>query len=403
MAALSLPACGSPEPPTPPLPIAINSPSPQIRGADLSFTLLEEKAGNKVSENGKKAPIERILANHGANYVRLRLWVDPAKGYSGSKADTLKLARRAADAGMKIYLDLHYSDTWADPTYQTIPESWNHTRLTVLSGEVRDYTRDVLEEFASQGTPVDMVQLGNEVSAGILWPLGKLDDSLPGGGWPGFLTLLRAGAAGVHDAELAGPAAGHPVRIAIHTDRISDPDALRGWVEHLRTGKVPFDLVSLSYYAFWQGPMSKLGAAMDELARSLGIDVLVTETAYPWTLEGGNPLLGIADLAKLPEADRFPPTPAGQIAYFEALRTLISQVPDGHGLGFIDWEPGWLPGVGPHPGEDSTLANVTMFDHKGRMLPVVATAFGPPGLATAFAPPGRGTPGTPSAAVTPGK
>jgi arabinogalactan endo-1,4-beta-galactosidase len=370
------PGCQLAEPsfvtaPAPP-PVSDGQAEPPIRGADISFTTQEERAGNQVSEGGVTEPIETILDHHGANYVRLRLWVDPPTGDNDETA-TLQLARRARATGMKIYLDFHYSDTWADPTHQTVPAPWNSTDIDVLSRQLRTYTRDVLEDFARQGTPIDLVQLGNEVSGGILWPLGQLGQTRPGGGWPGFLALMRAAVSGVREAEAADH---HRVAIAIHSDRVNDIAGLNYFFGRLRGGGVPFDVIALSYYPFWHGPLSTLAAAMDDLATTFGKDVIVAETAYPWTLEEGDPLF-VAAQSALPEAQRFPPTPGGQSAYFRALRAVINQVPARHGLGFLDWEPGWLPGVGVRAGQPDAFANLTMFDFHGHMLPAVLAAFAP--------------------------
>ncbi|MBL7518251.1 glycosyl hydrolase 53 family protein [Frankia sp. CNm7] len=344
-----------------------------VRGVDLSTALLAEAAGIRYSAGGAAEPIERILADVGANYVRLRLWVNPPAGY-GDEASALALARRAAAAGMKIFLDFHYSDTWADPKHQTTPAAWRGDDLEALATRVRDYTRRVVADFARQGTPADLVQVGNEISNGMLWPLGRLTDGQPGG-WPGFLALVRAGVDGARDG---GPA-GHRPRIALHSDRVGDPAGSHTFFDRLTAAGIPFDVIALSYYPFWHGPLDALRATMDDLARRYRGDVLVAETGYPWTMAGGDPVLGVADPDRLPEASRFPPTPEGQRAYFGALREVIRQVPDGRGLGFVAWEPGWLAGVGWEPGATAPFTNLTLFDHEGGLLPAARAAFAPPG------------------------
>jgi arabinogalactan endo-1,4-beta-galactosidase len=113
----------------------------RVRGADMSFTLQEEAIGTKYSDRGKVRPVEQILAKHGANYMRLRIWTNPPPGYS-TEASALTLAKRAHKAGMKILLDLHYSDFWADPGKQPIPAAWQGQDLPTLATTVRTYTRD---------------------------------------------------------------------------------------------------------------------------------------------------------------------------------------------------------------------------------------------------------------------
>jgi Glycosyl hydrolase family 53 len=163
-----------------------------IVGHDLSFAVQEAAAGAIYTDRGRAAPPERILADHGANWVRLRLWVDPPAGYSDLPS-VLAMARRAKAAGMRLLLDPHYSDFWADPQKQPIPASWPQD-LPSLAAKVHDYTRDALNALAAQGTPARMLQLGNEIRNGILWPTGQLDGSADQ--WDRLGTLLRAAASG---------------------------------------------------------------------------------------------------------------------------------------------------------------------------------------------------------------
>jgi arabinogalactan endo-1,4-beta-galactosidase len=341
---------------------------------DISTALLEEAAGHRFSADGTIQPIESILAGVGANYARLRLWVNPSPGYS-DEASALTLARRTHAAGMRIFLDLHYSDTWADPNHQKTPAAWRTDDLAALTDQVHDYTRDVIADFARQDTPVDLVQVGNEISAGMLWPLGRLGSDRPDGGWPAFLALLRAGV----DGALVGAPRDHRPRIALQIERIGDPAGSHDFFDQVTAAGIPYDVIALSYYPFWHGPLSALRSTMDDLATRYHRDVLVAETGYPWTMAGGDPDLGVADAAELPEADRFPPTPAGQSAFYRALRAAIRDVPGGHGLGLVVWEPGWLAGVGWRAGATAPFTNLTLFDHEGRLLPAAAVALAPQG------------------------
>ena len=144
------------------------------RGADLSFEPQEEAAGAHFTDSGVPGSALSILNAHGMNYVRLRLWVNPPAGYSDLASD-LRMARRIKAAGDKLYLDIHYSDFWADPTHQNIPAAWQGQDLTQLTTTVQNYTAQVIGAFAAQGTPVDMVSIGNEIRNGILWPVGEVD------------------------------------------------------------------------------------------------------------------------------------------------------------------------------------------------------------------------------------
>jgi arabinogalactan endo-1,4-beta-galactosidase len=339
-----------------------------IRGADLSFTLQELAAGTHYSDQGRVRPVEEILARHGANWSRLRLWVDPPQGYSNLRT-TIAMARRAKRAGLKVLLDLHYSDFWADPGHQTTPAAWAGQDLATLAETVRSYTRTTLRQFAEAGVPVDMVQIGNEITAGMLWPLGQIysGDTQR---WPEFATLVKAGLAG---ARAANPR-GQRLRTMLHIDRGGDNAGSRWFFDHVLEQGVRFDVIGESFYPFWHGPLTALAANLADLAGRYGKPLVVAETSYPWTMSDGDDLANsVSDPAQLPEGAAYPPTPAGQAAFFAALRRVLHGVPGG--LGFFVWEPEWLPGVGWEPGAGNPNDNLTMFDRRGRALPSVRTAF----------------------------
>lgn len=339
----------------------------RVRGADVSFTLLEEGVGNGTSDDGVEEPVERIIVRYGANYVRLRIWVDPIPGWSDLKS-ALVLARRAHDAGMGLLVNLHYSDTWADSAHQSIPVAWRGQSFGTLAESLRDYTRDVVAAFAEQGTPVGMLQVGNEITDGFLWPLARIGRA-GGEFWSECTTLLRAGITGAR----AGTPDGHELTIMIHTDRGGDNAGARRFYDRLLEENVGFDVIGLSYYPFWHGPLAGLQDNVTDLAARYNRDVVVVETAYPWTLENprGQPDRFCTSQEQLPDVEAYPATPAGQVAYFEALRSCLQGVPGDRGLGFFVWEPAWLDGVGCGPGLPNPYANLTLFDDRGRALPAL--------------------------------
>ncbi len=341
--------------------------SMRVRGADLSFTLLEEGVGNRTSDNGVEEPVERIIVRYGANYVRLRVWVNPVSGWC-DLGSALVLARRAHDAGMRLLVNLHYSDTWADPVNQSIPAAWRGQSLNTLAESLGNYTRDVVVAFAEQGTPVSMLQVGNEVVDGFLWPLARIG-RVGGESWSEFTTLLRAGIIGAR----AGMPEGQKLTIMIHIDRGGDNAGARHFYDRLLEEDVCFDVIGLSYYPFWHGPLADLQDNMIDLAARYDKDVVVVETAYPWTLEnpGAQPDRFCTSEEQLPDVEAYPATPDGQAAYFEALRSSLQRVPGDHGLGFFVWEPAWLDGVGWGPGLPNPYANLTLFDDHGRALPAL--------------------------------
>ena len=341
-----------------------------IVGHDLSFAVQERAAGAVYTDNGRVALPERILAAHGAGYVRLRLWVNPPAGYSDLRS-VLTMARRAKAAGMRLLLDPHYSDFWADPQKQPVPAAWAGQDLPTLARTVRAYTRDVLDALAAQGTPVDMLQLGNEIRNGMLWPVGQLDWTA-GTGWDALGTLLRSAAAGARDARGATP------KLMVHFDQGGDNAFSRVFYDHVVAQRVPFDVIGLSYYPFWHGTLSQLRANAGDLATRYDKDVAIVETQYGWTMDNGDQL-GNFLWQKSQLVPGYPATPQGQLGFLSDLLSIVAAIPGGHGAGVFYWQPEWIPGVGWAPGEGTPNDNLTLFDFTGRALPSIAFTHPLPG------------------------
>ena len=347
-----------------------DTPGPlRIRGADISFTLQEEAIGTAIHGPHGRAPIEDVLAAHGANTVRLRVWVDPAAGTSSLPA-ALTLARRAAAAGLRIVLALHYADTWADHAVQSTPAAWTGLDLDGLVSRVRSYTASVVTAFAQQGTPVAVVQVGNEVDSGLLWPTGRLATA----GWDAVARLLEAGVSGVRSGG-----GDHP-DVMLHLAASGNTDAVVRFVGEMAARGVRPDLLGLSYYPWWHGSLTTLQHTLDTVAEEFDLDVVLAETARPWTLDDGDDEPnGVRSDADLPDGSVYPATPAGQAAWAEALRGVLHRVPGGHGVGFLFWEPGWLPGVPAVPGVGSAYDNTTLFRWDGTPLPALVALRADPG------------------------
>jgi arabinogalactan endo-1,4-beta-galactosidase len=334
------------------------------RGADLSFEPQEEAAGAHFTDNGVAASPLAILNHHGANYVRLRLWVDPPAGYSDLQSD-LKMARRIKASGDKLYLDIHYSDFWADPQHQDIPAAWKGQDLSQLTSTVNSYTSNVIRAFAAQGTPVDMVSIGNEIRNGILWPVGQVDWTADTG-WDNLTTLLKAGVAG---ARAANPS-GHKLLVMLHFDEGGNNADSRRFFDHMVSAGVPFDVIGLSYYTFFHGPLADMKSNVNDLAQRYGKPIVIAESQYAWTLAAGDSTGNFVWQASQVE-DGYPATPGGQLSFYNDLLSILAQVPHHRGIGLFYWEPEWIPGVGWEPGAGTPNDNLTLFSFTGQALPSV--------------------------------
>src|SRR6266699_756926 len=338
-------------------------------GTDLSFTPQELAAGARFSYDGRPGTPVTITRDAGANYVRMRLWVAPPPGYSDLTSD-LALARQGHAAGMKIYLDIMYSDFWADPQHQNIPAAWAGQDLGQLTATVQSYTQQSVAAFAKQGTPVDLVSIGNDIRNGMLWPVGEINCT-DCGGWDNLAQLLKAGVAGAE----AGNPAGHKLLVMMHYDQGGDQALSSAFYSQLTAHSVPFDVIGLSYYPFFHGAISAMRANVDALATQFRKPIVIAETQYPWTLANGNSPLGdstgdfVWQTSQL--SPGYPASPGGQLSFVTDELSILAQVPDGLGAGLFYWSPEWIPGVGWEPGAGTPNDNLTLFDFQGRALPSI--------------------------------
>lgn len=344
-------------------------------GSDLSFQLQELRAGTAFTDlDGRAGAPTQILRAHGQDFVRLRVWTAPPPGFSDMQ-NSLTTARAAHAAGMKLLLDLHYSDFWADPGHQVTPAAWQGQDLPTLAATVRSYTESVVRAFAAQGTPVDMIAVGNEIRNGMLWPLGQVDESNPdpnAAGYPALATLLKAGIAGAR----AGSPARHRPSVMLHIDHGGNNWESRHFFDQMVANGVPFDAIGLSFYTFWDGPITALRANVNDMATAYGKDVFVAELQYPWTLTNGD----ITDNfvwtpSQLPAG--YPASPGGQLSFVSDVLSVLAQVPGGHGGGLFYWAPEWVPGVGWTPGAGTPNDNLTLFDFQGHALASVGISQSP--------------------------
>ena len=356
-------------------------------GADLSFTPQELAAGAKFTYHGQQQSPVQIMRENGANYVRMRLWVDPPPGYSDLASD-LALARSVHAAGMKIYLDIMYSDFWADPTKQNIPAAWTGQDLAQLTTTVQSYTQQVISAFARQGTPVDMVSIGNEIRNGILWPVGEVNDPTNPADYDNLATLLKAGVAGAR----AGNPPGHQLLIMMHYDQGGNNSLSQAFYQNLVAQGVPFDVIGLSYYPFFHGPISAMRQNVDALATQFHKKIVISETQYPWTLANGNSPIGDSTGNFVWEPSQlspgYPASPGGQLSFVTDELSILAQVPDGLGAGLFYWAPDWIPGVPWEPGTGigTPNANLTLFNSQGVALPSIGLFRNPAAVCQSYDP-----------------
>ena len=217
-------------------------------GADVSFSRQAEQEGIRFKDNGVPAPVLEIFKSHGYNWIRLRIFNSSAD-LPNNLDYTIASAKAAKKLGFRFLLDFHYSDTWADPAKQFTPKAWIGLTHDQLVKEVFAYTRDTIAAFRSANVLPDMVQVGNEITNGMLWPDGQLPDH-----WDHFTDLVKAGIAGVAAGAGDFP---HP-RIMIHIEKSGDQAATKYFFDNLNSYQVPYDVIGQSYYPWWHGSLKDL-------------------------------------------------------------------------------------------------------------------------------------------------
>jgi arabinogalactan endo-1,4-beta-galactosidase len=312
---------------------------PFLAGVDISMLPTIEQAGGVFRDGSAPGDAIAILRQHGCNLFRVRLFVDPDHDYSRSfgavqSLDYVKgLAHRIKLAGGMFLLDIHYSDTWADPGKQFKPKAWEALGFDDLVKKVHDYTASVLSDLQADGDTPDLVQVGNEITSGMIWPDGKLVHVPPdqeAAQWRKYAELFNAGAAAVH--EFGGTA--HPIRVMLHIHGGGRAGLPQWFFGKLSQNVVNYDCIGLSFYPAWDDSMDALKRNMDELIHTYGKDVFIAETSYPWRGGGGieqNPTM------------KWPRTPQGQKDFLRDLIALLQNAPGGHGMGFAWWYPEAIP------------------------------------------------------------
>lgn len=324
----------------------------EYQGADVSYLTKLEEAGVKFYAGEKEAEVLDVMKMAGVNWIRLRLWVDPDESQSyGNLTNTLRQSVRVKQKGFKLLLDIHYSDTWADPSHQKIPERWKDCKTSQeLYTRTVEYTAEVLDKFAAAGIVPDMVQTGNEITNGMLWPFGTTT-----GGDCKVLFKLLEGATSTVKAKCP------ETKIMLHLDTGGKPELSDWWFSQEKKYGVNYDVIGLSYYPFFQGPDLKvLEKNISSLKKKYKKEVIVAETQYPWTFGWADDVGNmVGEGAAL--CPGIPASPQGQQEYLKKLCLLVERA---GGSGVFYWEPAAV--ADKNFGSD--LENLTWFDFNHNWL-----------------------------------
>ena len=332
-----------------------------ILGADISSLKKSEDMGGVYKySDGTQADALQILKDSGLNYARLRVWVDPADGYH-NKAEILAMALRFKSLGIKLLVDFHYSDNWADPGKQFKPAAWEKLDFEHLKQALYDHTYDVCNSLVAQGTPPDMIQVGNEINAGMLWPDGDYNH------FDNLAELLKAGYQAVKDCSST-------TLVMLHIAEGGDNDLARWWFDNITRREVPFDVIGISYYPFWHGSLPELQANLNDISARYDKDVIVAETGYAFTDQAKDSLANIANKSMV--IPGYPFTPEGQRTMLRDIMSIVRGVTNGRGLGIFYWDATWtaVPGNGwdsTDPRSENAWENQALFDYQSRALPAL--------------------------------
>jgi arabinogalactan endo-1,4-beta-galactosidase len=319
-------------------------------GADLSFTNEMEDCGAKF-RNAAGAPADpfELTRAAGGTVARIRIWNNPGWTKYSTYDDVLKSIRRAHAAGLKVLLDFHYSDDWADADKQIAPAAWAGLDTAAQARALHDFTRDVLDRLAGAKALPEWVQVGNEINSALLG--GAKGQPID---WTRNAALINAGIGAVREAAKAHDA---PIKVMLH---IAQPENLIPWMDAATAaGVLDYDQIGLSYYSEWSKyAFSGLAKVIAAARARYGADVLVVETAYPFTLEAGDTSANVLGQHAL--VPGYAATPKDQKRY---LVDLSHTVADAGGTGVIYWAPDWVStACKTRWGTGSTWENAAWFD-----------------------------------------
>lgn len=377
-----------------------------VKGMDLSTLTELEKCDAKYYDGGAEMDILDIMKKYDVDTIRIRLWNDPwsenGESYGAGANDfatSLAIAQKVTEAGFGVLLNFHYSDFWADPGKQFKPKAWADYGVAELEQAVYDFTLETMRTFLEEGVNITMVQVGNELSNGLLWPEGKVPN------YDNITTFVNAGIRAVRKADdeyqtrvQAGKAKVLGVRgqklskipVMIHLDNGGNNALYREWFDNFMKRGEDFEIIGLSYYPFWHGTLQMLNDNMNDIAERYGKELIVAEVSMGYTMEdykryeqlSDEERKGYATRPALVEKIEYPMTKQGQYDFMQDFLHRISHIEGGLGRGFFWWEPAWIPVKGSGWATPASLeymhdpgpcgnewANQALFDYDGNTLP----------------------------------
>ena len=325
---------------------AMYLPEDFILGMDASCVPSLENSGVKYYDhNGTEKDVYQILSENGINYIRVRIWNDPydanGNGYGGGNCDlsnAITIGQRATKYGLKLLVNFHYSDFWADPGKQAVPKAWKDLDIDAKSEALYTYTKDCLEQLVAAGVDIGMVQVGNETNGALCGENSSAPD-----GWKNITQLMKAGSRAVR--EVCPNAL-----VAIHFTNPERVGSYESYGKQLQEHQVDYDVFASSYYPYWHGTLSNLTTELNKITDQYGKKVMVAETSYAYSTADtdyhGN-TVGSGN------STGHPYTVQGQA---DQIRDVIQAVADMHsGIGVFYWEGTWISVGGSSYQENAAL------------------------------------------------
>lgn len=320
-------------------------------GIDVSTYFEEEAVGARYYDGNREIEPLSAFKNNGVDVMRIRLWVDPydenGTPYLGGTCDLdnfLRLSKLAIQKGYDVMLDIHYSDFWVDPAKQTLPKAWRGLDEKALENKVYEYTVETLTAIKNEGIDLKFIQVGNEITNGMLWPYGRLTEEKIDGARGNYETLIRFIKSGVRGCREVFENA----ELILHLERSFDINVYNEFFTKMAEAEVDYDIIGFSYYPYWHGTLDQFFLNVEN-CKKFGKKLMVVETGYAFTLEdyvkekNGIAHLVVAEsnVQDFPFVKEFPLTKDGQKAFIEAL---LSRAKSSGIDCVIWWEPLWIPG-----------------------------------------------------------